>query len=69
MLFWCQRNTANVFLVSGYCCVILPPDAMGLSVVCDCGIFQNILTISEYMHAKNKEFCAFFLFIHLKAIY
>ena len=27
-----------VFLVSRVCCVALPPSAMGLSVVCDCGI-------------------------------
>ena len=27
-----------VFLVSCGCCVALPPGAVGLSVVCDCGI-------------------------------
>ena len=27
-----------VFLVSRYCCEALPPDAIGLSAVCDCGI-------------------------------
>ena len=29
----------SVFLVSRDCCVALPHDAMGLSAVCDCGIF------------------------------
>ena len=28
-----------VFLTSRDCCVALPVDAMGLSAVCDCGIF------------------------------
>ena len=28
-----------VFLVSRDCCVALPRGAMGLSAVCDCGIF------------------------------
>ena len=28
-----------VFLVSRDCCVALPPNATGLSAVCDCGIF------------------------------
>ena len=27
-----------VFLVSRNCCVALPPSAVGLSAVCDCGI-------------------------------
>ena len=37
-----------VFLVSRDCCVALPPSAMGLSAVCDCGISWSCsLTISE----------------------
>ena len=33
-----------VFLVSCDCSVALPHDTMGLSAVCDCGIFLIILT-------------------------
>ena len=40
----------------------LPRGVMGLSAVCDCGISQIILTISEYMHAKNKELCSFLVY-------
>ena len=39
--FWWGRESwllCFVYLVSCHCCVALPRGAMGLSVVCDCGI-------------------------------
>ena len=50
-------------MVSLDCCVALPCGVMGLSAVCDCGISRlYALTISEYMHTKNKQFCTFLVY-------
>ena len=34
-----KRGLIALFSLSRYCCVDLPRNAMGLSAVCDCGIF------------------------------
>ena len=44
-----------VFLVSRDCCVALPRGAMGLSVICDCGIPDN----THYFFTYITETCCY----------